>query len=102
MDSLPPLSAFAASLIGLVACAAIYLGATGRHWIHRLAVASGIAVVLCISVLPYYLLMAFDNLGEESYELGFTVYLAVSASSAIAAFILCVSLIWSRRQARPN
>ena len=69
---------------------------------HRLAVASGVAVVLCISVLPYYLLMAFDNLAQESYELGFTLYLVVSASAALAALGSSLLLIWSRRQARPN
>lgn len=102
MDSLPPISAFTASIVGLIACAAIYLGAQAHGWLRRLAVAAGVAVVICISVLPYYLLMAFDNLGNETYETAFSAYLIVSATSAGAAFVLLVALLWSRRLARPN
>lgn len=102
MDSLPPLSAFTASIVGLVACAVIYLGAQASGWRRKLAVTSGVAVVICISVLPYYLLMAFDNLGNETFEPAFTAYLVVSVISASLALVLLVSLLWSRRKARPN
>ena len=102
MDSLPPLSAFAASIVGLVACAAIYLGAQASGWLRRLAVAAGVAVVICISVLPYYVLMAFDNLGKETWETAFSTYMLVSATSAIAALVLLIALLWPRRRARPN
>ena len=95
MDSLPPLSALIASLAGLVACLAIYLGAQRKGWIHRMAISAGVAVVLCISVLPYYLLMAFDNLGNETYETAFIVYLTISAASAITALSLSLFLLWS-------
>lgn len=101
MDSLPPLSAFAASIAGLMACAAIYLGAQAGGWRRRLAVASGVAVVACISVLPYYLLMAFDNLGNETFQPAFSAYLVVSGISASSALALLASLLWSRRRARP-
>ena len=94
MDSLPPISAFIASLAGLVGCLAIYLGALRKSWIHRVAVSAGVAVVVCISVLPYYLLMAFDNIGNETYETGFIAYLTISASSAIAALFLSLFLLW--------
>jgi hypothetical protein len=102
MDSLPPLSAFAASVVGLIACATIYFGAQASGWLRRLAVAAGVAVVICISVLPYYLLMAFDNLGNETYEIEFSTYIIVSATSSIAAVALLIALLWSRRRARPN
>jgi Na+-driven multidrug efflux pump len=102
MDSLPPLSALAASLVGLLACAVIYLGAQASGWRRWLAVAAGVAVVICISVLPYYLLMAFDNLGNESFDPAFSAYLVASAVSAISALVLFVSLLWSRRRARPD
>jgi len=95
MDSLPPLSALIASLAGLIACLAIYLGAQRKDWLHRLAIAAGVAVVLCLSVLPYYLLMAFDNLGNETYETAFIVYLTVSAASSISALVLSLILLWS-------
>ncbi|KFL36121.1 hypothetical protein N788_13735 [Arenimonas donghaensis DSM 18148 = HO3-R19] len=55
-------------------------------------------MVLCISVLPYYLLMAFDNLGNETYELGFVVYLAISTVSALSALAFLLLLVWSRRR----
>jgi NO-binding membrane sensor protein with MHYT domain len=102
MDSLPPLSAFTASIVGLVACAVIYLGAQASGWRRKLAVLAGVAVVVCISVLPYYLLMAFDNLGRETFEPAFSAYLVVSAVSASSALVLLFSLLWSRRRARPN
>jgi len=98
MDSLPPLSALIATLAGLAACMAIYLGAQRKGWIHRMAIAAGVAVVLCISVLPYYLLMAFDNLGRETYEIAFIAYLTSSAASAIAALALSLFLLWSHRR----
>lgn len=98
MDSLPPLSAFIASLAGLAACSAIYLGAQRKGWIHRLAIAAGVAVVLCLSVLPYYLLMAFDNLGNGPYETAFIAYLTFSVASAIAALALSLFLLWSHRR----
>jgi len=102
MDSLPPLSAFVASLVGLVGCVAIYLGAQRKGWLHDLGVAAGVAVVLCLSVLPYYLIMALDNIGEEAWETAFVVYTTVASTSAVAALVLCVILLWSRRRARPN
>ena len=102
MDSVPPFSAFTASLVGLVACAAIYFGAQASGWLRRLGVAAGVAVVICISVLPYYLLMAFDNLGNETWETAFAAYMIVSTIAASAAFVLLITLLRSRRQARPN
>ena len=102
MDSLPPLSAFIASIVGLVACATIYLGAQASGWLRRIAVAAGVSVVICVSVLPYYLLMAFENLGSETYETAFSAYMIVSATSASVALVLLIALLWSRRRARPN
>ena len=96
MENLPPLSAFTASIIGLVASAAIYLGAQGTTLTHRLSVTAGVIVVLCISVLPYYLLMAFDNLGSSKYESAFVAYISVGAASAVAAGI-AATLLWVRR-----
>jgi hypothetical protein len=101
MENLPPLSAFTASIIGLVASAAIYLGAQGKTLTHRLTVTAGVIVILCISVLPFYLLMAFDNLNSPNYEPVFVAYISVSAASAVAAGIGTV-LLWVRRINRPN
>ena len=64
-----------------------------------MAIAVGVAVVLCLSVLPYYLLMAFDNLGNETYETAFIVYITVSAASAISALVLSLILLWSHWRA---
>lgn len=102
MDPLPPLSAFVASLVGLVACAAVYLGAQQKGWIGKAAVAAGVAVVLCISVLPYYLLMALENLGDEAWETAFVVYSNIATISSIAAVTMLGLLLWSRRRVRPN
>jgi hypothetical protein len=96
MDTLPPLSALIASLAGLVACLTIYLGAQRKSWIHKMAISAGVAVVLCISVLPYFLLMAFDNLGNETYETAFIAYFTVSAASAITALSFSLFLLWLR------
>ncbi len=95
---MPPFSAFLVSFIGLVASLAIYLGGQGKSQAHRFSVISGVAVVLCISVLPFYLLMAFDNLGSSQYEAGFIAYLVVSATSTIAALASCLVLIHSLRR----
>jgi hypothetical protein len=93
---MPPLTAFLVSLIGLIAAAAIYLGARGTSLIHRLSVVAGVLVVLCISVLPFYLLMAFDNLGSSNYEVAFIAYLAIGGASAVAALGFAAILIWLR------
>jgi hypothetical protein len=93
---MPPLTAFLVSLIGLIAAAAIYLGARGTSLIHRLSVVVGVLVVLCISVLPFYLLMAFDNLGSSSYEVAFIAYLAVGGASTVAALGFAATLFWLR------
>ena len=93
---MPPLTALLVSIVGLIAAAAIFLGARGTSLAHRLSVTAGVLVVLCISVLPFYLLMAFDNLGSSRYETAFIAYLAVSGASAVAALGLAAFLFWSR------
>ncbi|MEH0168481.1 hypothetical protein [Roseateles microcysteis] len=94
---MPPITAFSVSIIGLVAALAIYLGARGTTLIHRLSAISGVAVVLCVSVLPFYLLKAFDNLGSEKYEAGFIAYLAASCIAAVVALACCVRLFYAGR-----
>lgn len=93
---MPPITAFFVSVVGLIAAAAIFLGARGTSLPHRLSVVAGVLVVLCISLLPFYLLMAFDNLGSSKYEAAFIAYLAVSAVSAVAALGFTAFLSWSR------
>jgi len=94
---MPPITAFSVSIIGLVAALAIYLGAQGRTLTHRLSAISGVSVVLCVAVLPFYLLKAFDNLGSETYEAGFIAYLAATCVAAAAALGCCVRLLYAGR-----
>ena len=93
---MPPITAFLVSVVGLVAAAAIFLGARGTGLMHSLSVIAGVLVVLCISLFPFYLLMAFDNLGTSKYEGAFIAYLAARGVSAVAALGFATYLYWSR------
>lgn len=94
---MPPITAFSVSIIGLIAALAIYLGAQGKTLTHWLSAISGASVVLCVSVLPSYLLKAFDNLGSETYEACFIAYLAASCVAAVTALACCVRLLYAGR-----
>lgn len=102
MESLPPLSALTASVAGLVACVAIYLGAQSKGWTKWMAILAGVAAILCISVLPHYLLVAFDNVVSDRFEIGFIGYLGVGAASVLASLAMSLRILWSRHRSRPN
>lgn len=94
---MPPITAYVVSIIGLIAAFAIYLGAQGVSFSHRASVTSGVIVILCISVLPFYLLKAFDNLGSERYETGFVLYVVASCIASVLALSCCLRLLYARR-----
>ena len=96
---MPPFSAFLVSALALIAALAIYLGGQDKSLSHRFSAISGILVVLCISVLPYYLFKAFGSIGVSDYEVGLIVYLAVFATSSVSALVFC--LVLRRKGRRP-
>ncbi len=102
MDSYPLTPTFVVSVFGLFACLAIYTGAKGRGWVHKLAVSSGVAVVLCIAFLHYAFRLAEESFVNGAHERVLTIYLFVCVASATALSASCLLLLWSNRQPRPN